>query len=33
MTEYWDLLNENREPMGILHRRGSRYLRARGTFV
>ena len=22
MTEYWDLLDENREPLGLLHRRG-----------
>ena len=22
MTEYWDLLDENREPLGMLHRRG-----------
>lgn len=22
MTEYWDLLGENREPLGVLHRRG-----------
>ena len=23
MTEYWDLLDENREPLGMLHRRGA----------
>ena len=22
MTEYWDLLGENREPLGLLHQRG-----------
>ena len=25
MTEYWDLLDENREPLGMLHLRGDYY--------
>ena len=30
MTEYWDLLDENREPLGLLHRRGDALPAGRG---